>query len=87
MDGGRSQREAVTVIFRLLEAMVAGEMVVAHGLLERALSLDVAGVNSELLASISDYIKSNADDAAKWRLRDNVAGTPYEVAASPLFRR
>ncbi len=87
MNRGRSQREAVTVIYRLLEAMAAGEFVIAHTLLERASVLDVSGVNSELLESISDYLKFNANDAAKWRLKGAVAGTPYELAASPLFRR
>ena len=86
MNRGRSQREAVTVIYRLLEALVAGELVVARVLCERASDLDVVGVNSELLASISEYIESNASVAAKFRLKDNVAGTPYELAASPLFR-
>ena len=77
----------MTLIFRLLDAMVAGELVVAHTLLERASGLDAAGVNSELLASISDYIKFDENETAKWRLKNAVAGTPYDLAASPLFHR
>ncbi len=85
MNVGKSQREAVTVIFKLLDSIVAGKTDLAGELLERAESLDVAGVNAELLSSISEYLRSNAGSVAKQRLKENVAGTPYEVAASPLF--
>ncbi|TAN28106.1 MAG: hypothetical protein EPN30_03415 [Actinomycetota bacterium] len=82
---GRSQREAVNVIFKLLEALVDGNDDLAGKLLEKAQALDVAGVNLGLLDAISGYMRSNGSLEAKRLLEQRVASTPYEVAARPLF--
>lgn len=82
---GRSQREAVTVIFRLLEVIAAGEFDVAQELLKRANELDVSGVNTDLLAALLYYLESGASAESKQQLERNVAATPYEVAARPML--
>ena len=84
-SSGRSQREAVDVIFRLLQAVVAGNGVLAWKLLRRAEGLDLAGVNSKLLESISNYLRSQGSTEAKLQLKQRISGTPYEMAATPLF--
>lgn len=82
---GRTQREAVTVTFRLLEALSSGDIDQAHTLLRQAMELDAAGVNSGLLEAIGYYLESNASADSKLKISLHVAGTPYEVAASTLI--
>ena len=82
---GRSQREAVDVIFRLLKAVAEGNPILAQKLLGRAKGLDLAGVNSELLGAISTYLRSDGSAESKRQLKQRVAATPYETAAAPLF--
>ena len=81
---GRLQRDAVTVIFRLLEALSDGELILAQDLLEKATLLDVARVNSELLELIAECISSNSSLDSRRRIVAKVAGTPYEAAAARL---
>ncbi|NNN18416.1 MAG: hypothetical protein HKL84_01040 [Acidimicrobiaceae bacterium] len=82
---GRSQREAVTVIFRLLEVAAAGEFEVARELAKRANELDVSGVNSDLLSALHCYLESGASAESKQQLQRIVAATPYEVAARQML--
>ncbi len=82
---GRSQREAVDVIFRLLKAVAEGNPTLAWKLLGRAKGLDLAGVNSELLEAISSYLRSDGSAESKRQLKKVIAATPYETAAAPLF--
>ena len=84
---GRAQREAVTVIFRLLEAVSNGNIHQAHSLLSQAMALDEAGVNSGLLEAIGYYLESDASADSKQKISLHVAGTPYEVAAATLVDR
>ncbi len=84
---GRTQREAVTVIFRLFEALSNGNIHRAYSLLRQAIALDEAGVNSGLLEAIGCYLESNASADSKAKISLHVAGTPYEVAAASLIDR
>ncbi len=81
---GTLQRDAVTVIFRLLEALSDGELSLAQDLLEKATALDVAEVNSDLLKVIAECIGSNCSLVARRRIVEMVSGTPYESAAARL---
>ena len=84
---GRAQREAVTVIFRLLEAVSNGNIRQAHSLLTQAMTLDEAGVNYGLLEAIGYYLESDASADSKEKIGVHVAGTPFEVAAAALLNR
>ena len=84
-SSGKSQREAVDVIFKLFKAVAEGNPILARKLLGKAKGLDLAGVNSELLEAISSYLGSDGSAESKRQLKKRVASTPYETAAAPLF--
>lgn len=78
---GRAQRESVTVIFRIFDAVSKGEVEVARRLLAKAQSLDSAGVNAELLGALSECLDSGFSESSKDRITRIASGTPYEEAA------
>lgn len=77
---GKRQREAVNVIFRVLQALVDGDFSLAKELLGRAKELDMAKVNCSLFSAIERFIENEGDTEAMVELLVASNSTPYETA-------
>lgn len=77
---GRSQREAVNVIFRLLLSLRKKDIRLSEELLERLCQLDSSGIHVELSNLIAKAIDAGADEKSLDAIRCKVGGTPFESA-------
>lgn len=83
-EEGKAQREAVTVIFKTLGALACDDLALAGKLLDKALSLDAAKVNGQLLEVIGSVIDSGKSPSSLESLLSVTTHTPYEDAASKV---
>ncbi len=75
---GKIQREAVNVVFRLLEALQRGDALLVSELLSRLRNLDQANVYFDFGELVEVILKDGITDKSLDRVRSHFEGTPFE---------
>lgn len=76
-ENGKSQREAVNVVFRLLDALISGDVLLIGELLVRLRQLDQAKVYFDFGLLIESFLEEGISEDSLDRLNAQLEGTPF----------